>query len=59
MKRGYALKERSKGKKNELVKKKENEPQRKDQESVLVQNSTTILLLQRSSICAISDFCHS
>jgi len=27
MKRGYALKERSKGKKNELVKKKENEPQ--------------------------------
>ena len=46
MKRGYALKEKSKGKKNELVKKKENEPQKKDQESVLVQNATTILLLQ-------------
>jgi len=30
MKRGYALKERSKGKKNEMVKKKRNEPQRKD-----------------------------
>jgi len=29
MKRGYALKERSKGKKNEMVKKKENEPQMK------------------------------
>ena len=29
MKRGYALKERSNGKKNELVKKKENEPHRR------------------------------
>jgi len=38
MKRGYALKERSKGKKNQLVKKKkENEPQSKGQESVLAQ----------------------
>jgi len=47
MKRGYALKEKSKGKKNKMVrKKKRNEPQTKDQESVQVQNATTILFLQ-------------
>ena len=47
MKRGYALKERSKGKKNEMVKKmKEMNPKEKDHESVLVQNATTIPFLQ-------------
>jgi len=53
MKRGYALKERSKGKKNELVKRKEMNP-KEDQESVSVQNATTILFLQKISLCAIS-----
>ena len=48
MKRGYALKEKSKGKENKMVKRKNerNEPQTKDQYSVQVQNATTILFLQ-------------
>ena len=54
MKRGYALKGKSKGKNNELIKKKENEPQRKDQESVLVQNATTVLFLQIISCCTVA-----
>lgn len=39
--------------------KKENEPQRKYQESVLVQNATAILFLQIISKCVINDFCHT
>ena len=47
MKRGYALKEKSKGKKNELVKKNDkNEPQTKRPRKYASLNATTVPLLQ-------------
>ena len=51
MKRGYALKEKSKGKKNELVRKNnKNEPQTKRPGKWPVKNSTAILFA--NSQCA-------
>ena len=57
MKRGYAIKEKSKGKrlKWSREKTKEMNPKEKYQESVLVQNATTILFFAKKiSLCAIS-----
>ena len=52
MKRGYALKEKSKGKKNELVRKNNrNEPQTKRPGKCASSNATTVPFLKNFIVC--------